>query len=81
MKLNPAKCSFGVGSGKFLGYTVTRHQGQPGANQGHPFNPFPEERQGGSKGNRKDGNFEQFISRLSHKSHAFFGTLKNPKDF
>ena len=23
----------------------------------------------------------RFISRLSDKSHAFFGTLKNPKDF
>ena len=22
-----------------------------------------------------------FISRLSNKSHAFFGTLKNPRDF
>ena len=26
MKLNPAKCSFGVSSGKFLGYIVT-HRG------------------------------------------------------
>ena len=24
MKLNPAKCSFGVSSGKFLGYMITR---------------------------------------------------------
>ena len=23
----------------------------------------------------------RFISRLSEKSHTFFGTLKNPKDF
>ena len=26
MKLNPVKCSFGVSSGKFLGYTVA-HRG------------------------------------------------------
>ena len=25
MKLNPTKCSFGVASGKFLGYMVTQH--------------------------------------------------------
>ena len=24
MRLNPAKCSFGVGSGKFLGYMITQ---------------------------------------------------------
>ena len=33
MKLNPAKCSFGVGAGKFLGYLVTKRgdRSKPGA--------------------------------------------------
>ena len=26
LRLNAAKCSFGVGSGKFLGYMVTHHE-------------------------------------------------------
>ena len=58
-----------------------RHRGQPGANQGHSLNPFPEERQGGSKANGRMAAFSRFIFRLSDKSHAFFKTLKNPKDF
>ena len=57
------------------------HWNQPGANHGHSFDPFPEERQGGPKANWNDGSLSRFISRLSDKSHAFFGTLKKPKDF
>ena len=35
-----------------------RHRDQPGANQGHSFNPFTEERQEGSKANGNDGGLE-----------------------
>ena len=33
LRLNAAKCSFGVGSGKFLGYMVTHHEIEVDPNQ------------------------------------------------
>ena len=33
LRLNTSKCSFGVGSGKFLGYMVTHHEIEVNLNQ------------------------------------------------
>ena len=33
LRLNTSKCSFGVGSGKFLGYMVTHHELEVNLNQ------------------------------------------------
>ncbi|KAL0742227.1 hypothetical protein Bca4012_083740 [Brassica carinata] len=83
MKLNPAKCLFGVSSGKFLGYIVT-HRGieanpdKIGAIQSiSPTRNIKEDQ----KLTGRMAALSRFISRLSDKSHAFFETLTNPKDF
>ena len=83
MKLNPAKYSFGVSSGKFLGYIVTHRGIEANPEQIRAIHSIP------SLKNVKEvqkltgrmAALSNSISRLSEKSHAFFGTLKNPKDF
>lgn len=52
MKLNPAKCSFGVSSGKFLAYIVTRRGIK--ANREIP----PPRNQGGPEIDWEDGSLE-----------------------
>ncbi|XP_013639711.1 PREDICTED: uncharacterized protein LOC106344976 [Brassica oleracea var. oleracea] len=83
LKLNPAKCPFGVSSGKFLGYIVT-HRGieaNPEQIRTIPSIPSPKNVKEVQKLTGRMAALSRFISRLSEKSHAFFGTLKNPKDF
>ncbi|WZZ60405.1 hypothetical protein YC2023_060512 [Brassica napus] len=83
MKLNPAKCSFGVSFGKFLGYIVTHRGIEANPEQIRDIHSIP------STKNVKEvqklagrmAALRRFISRLSDISHAFFGTHKNPKDF
>ncbi|XP_013739457.3 uncharacterized protein LOC106442301 [Brassica napus] len=57
------------------------NRGQPGANQGYSLNPFPKNVEEVQKLTGTMATLSRFISRLSDKSHIFFGTLKNPKDF
>ncbi|KAK0603755.1 hypothetical protein LWI29_008322 [Acer saccharum] len=61
MKLNPTKCSFGVSSGKFLGYLVTqrggRSQSQPDSID--PRNRITKMRQRRSKTHRLSSSLEQ----------------------
>ena len=61
MKLNPAKCSFGVSSGKFLGVhsDAPGHRGKPQANTSYPHDSFSQECDRGPKVNRKNGSPEQ----------------------
>ena len=83
MKLNPAKCSFGVSSGKFLGYIVT-HRGieaNPEQIRAIHLIPSPTSVKEVQKLTGRIEALSRFISRLSNKSQGFFGTLKNPKDF
>ncbi|KAL0772351.1 hypothetical protein Bca101_037502 [Brassica carinata] len=83
MKLNPAKCSFGDSSGKFLGYIVT-HRGieaNPEQIKAICSIPSPQNLKEVQKLTGRMAALSRFISRLSEKSHAFFGTLKNSKDF
>ena len=83
MKLNPAKCSFGVSSGKFLGYILT-HRGieaNPEQIRAIHLIPSPKNVKEVQKLTGRMAALSRFISRLSDKSHAFFGTLKTPKDF
>ena len=83
MRLNPAKCSFGVSSNKFLGYIVI-HQGiKANPEQIRAIHSIPSlknVKQVQNLTGRMTG-LSRFISRLSDKSHAFFGTLKNLKKF
>ncbi|KAL0836252.1 hypothetical protein Bca101_088141 [Brassica carinata] len=83
MKLNSAKCSFGVSSGKFHGYIVT-HRGieaNPEKIRAIHAIPSPRNVKEIQKLSGRMAALSRLISRLSDKSHAFFGTLKNPKDF
>ena len=82
-KLNRAKCSFSVTSGKFLGYIVTHRGIEANPEQIRAIHAIP------SPCNVKEvqrltgrmTTLSRFISRLSDKSHAFFEALKDPKDF
>ena len=83
MKLNPTKCSFGVSSGKFLGYIIT-HRGieaNPEQILGHSFNSFPEERQGGSKANGKDGGLEQVHLQTLRQISSLFWNSQESEGF
>lgn len=41
MKLNPAKCTFGVEEGQFLGYYVTKEGIQPNPTKGNELEETP----------------------------------------
>ena len=83
MKLNPVKCSFRVSSGKFLGYIVTHRGIEVDPEQIRAIHSFPSPKnvKEVQKLTGRMAALRRFISRLSDKSNAFFGTLKNPKDF
>ena len=61
MKLKPAKCSFGVSSGKFLGYIVTNWgiEANSVTEQSYTFNFFPKERKRSPEANQQNGIPEQ----------------------
>ena len=77
MKLNPAKCSFGAVLANSLGTLKPTGASKPTeANQGHSFNPFPEERQRSPKADRKNGGLEQIhLQTLRQISYL----LRNPQ--
>ncbi|XP_022558234.1 uncharacterized protein LOC111206141 [Brassica napus] len=83
MKLNPAKCSFGDSSGKFLGYIVTHRGIEANPDQIRAIHSIPSPRsvKEVQKLTGRMAALSRFISRLSDKSHTFFETLKRPKDF
>ena len=57
------------------------HRGQPGENQRHSFNPFLEERQGGSKANGKDGSLEQVHLQTLRQVSRLFRNSQESKGF
>ena len=83
MKLNPAKCSFGVSSSKFIGYIVTHRGIEANLEQIRAIYLIlsPKSVKEVQNLTGRIAALSRFISRLSNKSHAFFGTLKNPKGF
>ena len=83
MKLSPAKCSFGASSGKFLGYIVTHRGIEANPDQIRSIHSIPSPKNVKVLQNLagRMATLSRFISRLYDKFHAFFGTLKNPKDF
>ena len=83
MKLNPAKCSFGASFGKFLRYIITHRGIEANPKQIRAIHSIPSLKnvKEVQKLTRRMAALSRFISRLSDKSHAFFGTLKSPKDF
>ena len=83
MKLNPTKCSFGVSSGKFLGYMVTQRGIEANLEQIRSVMDIP------SPTHVKDvqrlasrvAALNRFISKSSERCHLFFSTLRKSKDF
>ncbi|KAG7579052.1 Reverse transcriptase domain [Arabidopsis thaliana x Arabidopsis arenosa] len=83
MKLNPAKCSFGVPSGEFLGYIVTKRGIEANPNQINAFLNMPSPKNF-KEVQRLTGRIvalNRFISRSTDKSLPFYQILKGNKGF
>ncbi|XP_074267228.1 uncharacterized protein LOC141590546 [Silene latifolia] len=83
MKLNPSKCSFGVSSGKFLGYMVTRRGTEASKEQirailqlESPQKPKDVQRLAG-----KVAALNRFISRASNRCKLFYDILRKSQKF
>ena len=83
MKLNPTKCHFGVGAGKFLGYLVTKRGIEASPEQIKAILDIKSPR------NIKDVQrltgriaiLNRFISKSSEKCKEFYDILKKNKKF
>ncbi|XP_075663287.1 uncharacterized protein LOC142632848 [Castanea sativa] len=73
LRLNASKCSFGVSSGKFLGYMIT-HQGIEGLHP--PRNPKEVQKLAGMF-----AALNRFISRSADRCRPFYRLLHKWKDF
>ncbi|XP_074299868.1 uncharacterized protein LOC141631042 [Silene latifolia] len=83
MKLNPSKCSFGVSSGKFLGYMVTQRGIEASKEQikailqlESPQKPKDVQRLAG-----KVAALNRFISRASDRCKLFYDILRKSRKF
>ena len=83
LHLNASKCSFGVSSGKFLGYMITHRGIQVNSNQikainslHPPWNPKEVQKLMGMS-----AALNRFISQLADKCRPFFQLLHKWKDF
>ena len=83
MKLNASKCTFGVGSGKFLGYLVN-HRGieaNPEKVQALLDIKSPKSVKEVQRLTGMIAALNRFISKSSNKCHPFFATIKKFKTF
>ena len=83
MKLNPEKCSFGVKSGKFLGYLVSKRgiEANPAQIKAVMEIPSPQNVKDVQKLTGRLAALTRFISRSSEKCQPFFEALRKYKDF
>jgi len=83
MKLNPAKCTFGVLSEKFLGYIVTKRGIEANPNQINAFlnMPSPRNFKEVQRLTSRIAALNHFISRSTNKSLPFIQILKGNKEF
>ncbi|KAL5844861.1 hypothetical protein ACOSQ4_010819 [Xanthoceras sorbifolium] len=83
MKLNPTKCSFGVSSGKFLGYLVTKRgvEANPDQIQSIMNLRSPKSIKDVQKLTGRLATLNRFISKSSEKCKPFFYALKKSKSF
>ena len=83
MKLNPTKCSFGVSSGKFLGYLVTKRGIEANPDQIRSIQNIqsPKTIKDIQRLNGRIAALSRFISKSSDRCHLFFSTLRKTKDF
>ena len=57
------------------------HRSQSKPDQGYPFHPIPKKCEGSTETDRQDGSRKKIHFQALRQSHAFFETLKKPKDF
>ena len=83
LRLNASKCSFGVGSGKFLGYMVTYCKIEVNSNQIKTINNLqpPRNPKEVQKLTGMTVALNQFISRLADRCRPFFHLLNKWKGF
>ena len=83
LRLNAFKCSFGVGSGKFLGYMVTHHGIEVNPDQIRAINNLqpPQNPKEVQKLTRMVVALNRFISRSADKCRPFFQLLNKWKRF
>ena len=82
MKLNPEKCSFGVSSGKFLGYLVTQRGIEANPDQIRALRemPSPRNKREVQKLTGRIAALNRFISRSTDKCLPFYQLLKSNKE-
>ncbi|KAL5835807.1 hypothetical protein ACOSQ3_015358 [Xanthoceras sorbifolium] len=83
MKLNPTKCSFGVSSGKFLGYLVTKRGVEANPDQLRSVMDLrsPKSIKDVQKLTGRLAALNRFISKSSEKCKPFFDALRKSKSF
>ena len=83
LRLNASKCSFGVGSDKFLGYIVTHYGIEVNHDQIKAINDLqpPRNPKKVQKLTRMTAALNRFISRLADKCRPFFKLLNKWKGF
>ena len=83
LRLNAAKCSFGVGLGKFLGYMVTHHEIEVDPDQNRAINDLwpPRNPKEVQKLTGMIAALNRFISRSTNKYKPFFQLLHKWKGF
>jgi hypothetical protein len=79
MKLNPKKCTFGVLSGKLLGYMVSHHSIDPNPQKVSAITKMkpPQRLHDVQKLTGRMATMSRFISRLGVRELPFFKLLKN----
>ena len=83
MKLNPAKCSFGMSSGKFLGYMVTKRGIEASPEQIKAIMELesPKTIKDIQKLTGRVAALNRFISRSSERCKPFYDLLRKNTDF
>ncbi|XP_075473446.1 uncharacterized protein LOC142504473 [Primulina tabacum] len=83
IKLNPAKCVFGVKSGKFLGFMVTDRgiEVNPEKIKAVIDMPSPQSTRDVQKLTGRIATLSRFISRSAHRSYPFFQVLRKAQKF
>ncbi|XP_073039446.1 uncharacterized protein [Primulina eburnea] len=83
IKLNPAKCVFGVKSGKFLGFMVTDREIEvnPEKIRAIVDMPSPQSIRDVQKLTGRIAALSRFISRSAHRSYPFFQVLRKAQKF
>ena len=83
MKLNPTKCAFGVTSGKFLGFMVSRRgiEANPEKIRAIQEMTAPKIIKEVQRLAGKVASLNRFVSRSAERCLPFFQVLRRPKDF